>query len=128
MFTAPNRKSIQKILEILCHYCVWMVDPVHRVVRVPEQRVGETGLEEVHRKEGGDSDDLVKENVDALPVPDVLAGPLLAQPQEAGGGQCKELLEPVLDVVMKKDPSFDHFFAGLLSCVIANRETMNRRR
>ena len=103
MFTAPNRKSIQKILEISCHYCVWMVDPVHRVVRVPEQRVGETGLEEVHRKEGGDSDDLVKENVDALPVPDVLAGPLLAQPQEAGGGQGKELLEPVLDVVMTTD-------------------------
>ena len=45
----------------------------------------------------------MKENVDALPVPDVLAGPLLAQPQEAGGGQGKELLEPVLDVVMTTD-------------------------
>ena len=56
---------------------------MHRVIRVPEQGVGEAGLEEVHREEGGDSDDLVEENVDTLPVPDVLPCALLTQPQQA---------------------------------------------
>ena len=82
-----------------------MVDSVHGVIGVPEQRVGETGLKEIHREEGGDSDDLVKEDVDTLPVPDILPGALLTQPwklffihfcaffivfflpQQAGGGQ-----------------------------------------
>ena len=56
---------------------------MHRVIRVPEQGVGEAGLEEVHREEGGDSDDLVEEDVDTLPVPDVLPCALLTQPQQA---------------------------------------------
>ena len=77
-----------------------MIDPVNRVVRVSEQGVGEAGLQEVHGEEGGDGDNLVEQDVDTLPVPDVLPGALLAQSQEAGGGQGQELLESVLDVIV----------------------------
>ena len=87
-------------LENSCHYCVRMIDPVHRVVRVSEQGVGEAGLQEVHGEEGGDGDNLVEQDVDTLPVPDVLPGALLAQSQEAGGGEGQELLESVLDVIV----------------------------
>ena len=55
-----------------------MIDPVHRVVRVSEQGVGEAGLQEVHGEEGGDGDNLVEQDVDTLPVPDVFSGALLA--------------------------------------------------
>ena len=77
-----------------------MIDPVHWVIRVPEQRVGKAGLEEVHREEGGDSDNLVEEDVDTLPVPDVLPCALLTQPQQAWWGQSQELLQSVLDVIV----------------------------
>ena len=96
-----------------------MIDSVHGVIGVPEQRVGETGLKEIHREEGGDSDDLVEEDVDTLPVPDILPCALLTQPgkfvlfylcsivvlvyflpQQAGGGQGQKLLQSVLDIIM----------------------------
>ena len=64
-----------------------MIDSVHGVIGVPEQRVGETGLKEIHREEGGDSDDLVEEDVDAFPVPDILPSAFLAKPQQTGGGE-----------------------------------------
>ena len=83
-----------------------MIDPVHRVIRVPEQGVGEAGLEEVHREEGRDSDDLVEEDVNTFPVPDVLSGALLTQPQQAGGGQGQELLQSVLDVIVSSKVVF----------------------
>ena len=80
-----------------------MIDPVHRVIRVSEQGVGEAGLQEVHGEEGGDGDNLMEQDVDTLPVPDVLPGALLTQSQEAGGGQGQELLESVLDVIMTSE-------------------------
>ena len=104
------------------HYSVRMVDSVHGVIGVPEQRVGETGLKEIHREEGGDSDDLVKEDVDTLPVPDILPCALLTQPgkfvlfylcsivvlvyflpQQAGGGQGQKLLQSVLDIIVTSE-------------------------
>ena len=57
------------------------------MVGVAEERVGEAGLQQVHGEEGGDLDNLVEEDVDRLPVSDVLSGPLLAKPQQ--GGRCK---------------------------------------
>ena len=86
--------------ESSCHYGMRMVDPVHGVVGIPEQGVGEAGLQEVHGEEGGHGDDLVEEDVDTLPVPDVLPRALLTQPQEAGGCQGQELLQPILDVIV----------------------------
>ena len=59
-----------------------MVDSVHGMIRVPEQRVGEAGLEEIHREEGGDGNDLVEQDVDTLPVPDILPRALLTQPDK----------------------------------------------
>ena len=59
-----------------------MVDSVHGMIGVPEQRVGEAGLEEIHWEEGGDGDDLVQEDVDTLPVPDILPRALLTQPDK----------------------------------------------
>ena len=77
--------------------------PVHRVVGVAQQTVGEAALQEIHREELALLHDLVEEDVDALPVPDVLPRALLAQPQEAGGGEGQELLQSVLDVVVAAD-------------------------
>ena len=42
----------------------------------------------------------MEEDVDTLPVPDVLPRALLTQPQQAGGGQGQELLQSVLDVIV----------------------------
>ena len=70
------------------------------MVGVPEERVGEAGLQEVHREEGGDLDNLVEENVHGLPVPDVLSGPLLAKPQQRGRCKSQELFQPVFNVVV----------------------------
>ena len=78
MFSSIEEYS--KVLESSRHYSVRMVDSVHGMIRVPEQRVGEAGLEEIHREEGGDSDDLVEQDVDTLPVPDILPRALLTQP------------------------------------------------
>ena len=55
-----------------------VIDPVHRMIRVSEQGVGEARLQEVHGEERGDGDNLVEQDVDTLPVPDVLPGSLLA--------------------------------------------------
>ena len=77
--------------------------PVHGVVGVTQQTVGEAALQEIHREELTLLHDLVEEDVDTLPVPDVLPGALLAQPQQAGGGEGQELLQAVLDVVAAAD-------------------------
>ena len=80
-----------------------MHHPVHGVIGVAEERVGEAGLQEVHGQEGRHLHDLVEEDVDTLPVPDVLPRALLAQPQQARGGQGQELLQPVLDIVVTSE-------------------------
>ena len=96
-----------------------VIDPVHWVIWVPEQGVGEAGLEEVHREEGGDSDDLVEEDVDTLPVPDILPRALLTQPQQAGRGQGQELLQSVLDVIVTSKVVFIFF---VYSCLLFTSE------
>ena len=45
---------------------------VYDVVRVPEEGVGEAGLQEVHRQEGRVLDNQVQQDVDRLAVPNVL--------------------------------------------------------
>ena len=74
--------------------------PVYGVVGVTQKTVGEAALQEIHREELTLLDDLVEEDVDTLPVPDVLPGTLLAQPEQAGGGESQKLLQSVLDVIM----------------------------
>ena len=73
------------------------------MVGVAEETVREAALQQVHREELALLHDLVEEDVDALPVPDVLPSAFLTKPQQTGGGQSQELLEPVLDVVVAAD-------------------------
>ena len=56
---------------------------MYNVVRVPEQGVGEAGLEEVHGQEGRVLDNQVQQDVDRLTVPDVLLVVLLGEPEKA---------------------------------------------
>ena len=45
----------------------------------------------------------MEENVDRLPVPDVLSGPLLAKSQQRGRGKGQKLFQPIFNVVMASD-------------------------
>ena len=67
---------------------------VDDVVRVPEEGVGEAGLQEVHRQEGRVLDNQVQQDVDRLSVPDALLVVLLGKPQQAGRGKGQELFQP----------------------------------
>ena len=76
---------------------------VNNVVRVPEERVREAALEEVHRQPRALLDDEVQQYVDGLAVAGVFLAALLRQPQQGGRGQGEELLQAVLDVVSAAD-------------------------
>ena len=73
------------------------------VVRVPEERVREAALEQVHGEPGALLHDEVEEDVDGLAVARVLLAALLRQSQEGGRGQGEELFEAVLNVVPAAD-------------------------
>ena len=73
------------------------------VVRVPEKRVREAALEEVHRQPRALLNDEVQQNVDRLAVAGVLLAALLRQSQEGGRGQGEELFQAVLNVVPAAD-------------------------
>ena len=76
---------------------------VNNVVRVPEERVREAALEEVHRQPRALLDDEVQQYVDGLAVAGVFLAALLRQPQQGGRGQGEELLQAILYVIAAAD-------------------------
>lgn len=73
---------------------------VNLVVGVPQQSVGKARLEQVHREEWRFLNDQIEQDVDRLPVFEVLLDVIIGKPQEAGRGQSEKLLESVLDVLV----------------------------
>ena len=69
---------------------------VDDVVRVPEERVRETRLQEVHGQEGRVLDDQVQQDVHRLSIPDAFLVAFLGQSQQAGRCKGKELLQSIL--------------------------------
>ena len=73
---------------------------VNLVVGVPQQSVGKARLEQVHREEWRFLNDQIEQDVDRLPVFEVLLDVIIGKPQEAGRGQSEKLLESVFDVLV----------------------------
>lgn len=74
---------------------------MHNMIGVPEQRVREAALQEVHAQPGRVLHDQVQQDVDGLPVLDViLGGAFLRQSQEGGGSEGQKLFKPVFDVIV----------------------------
>ena len=76
---------------------------MNNVVRVPEERVREAALEEVHRQPRALLDDEVQQYVDGLAVAGVFLAALLRQPQQGGRGQGEKLFQAVLYVIAAAD-------------------------
>ena len=80
---------------------------MHDVVRVPQQRVREARLQQVHAQPRRVLDDQVEQDVHGLAVLNLVPLALLGQSQEAAGGQGQELFQSVLDVVVAAEAEED---------------------
>lgn len=98
-----NLLAVQGVVSCQTQICHLVYD----VVGVPQEGVRKAGLEQVHGEPRALLHDQVEEDVDRLPVLDLLprghGAPVLRQSQERGTRQSQEFLQPILDVISPTD-------------------------